>query len=60
MKAKTVNGLKVVGGLLPMPTELTIRAEKTGNLTTLSIADDKVGLMLHVNYDDVKDVIKRL
>lgn len=60
MKAKTVKGLKVVGGLLPVPTEITIRAERTGNLTTLSLADDEKGLMLHVNYDDVKDVIKGL
>ena len=65
MKAKTVNGLAMnPRSILPTPTKITVRAEKTTHngktLTTLSLSDDARGIMLHVNYDDVKDVIKGL
>ena len=62
MKEKTTKGmiLKSNKQVLPMYGEVTIRAEKTGNLTTLSLADDRAGIMLQVNYNDVKDVIKGL
>lgn len=65
MKAKTVNGLAVnPRSILPTPTKVTIRAEKTTHngktLTTLSLSDDARGIMLHVNYDDIKDFIRGL
>lgn len=65
MKAKTVNGfLMNEQTILPRSTEITIRVEKTAfkgqELTTLSLADDKRGIMLQVNYDDVKELMKRL
>ena len=65
MKAKTVNGLMLKSGLIiPKPTQITIRAEKTTHngqtLTTLSLSDDARGIMLHVNYDDIKDFIRGL
>ena len=65
MKAKTVRGLTMNSrSIIPTPTQITIRAEKTTHngqtLTTLSLSDDARGIMLHVDYDDVKDLIKGL
>ena len=50
--------------ILPTPTKITVRAEKTTHngqtLTTLSLSDDARGIMLHVNYNDIKDFIRGL
>ena len=42
------------------PKQITIRAEKTKGLTTISLADDKSGVMMEVNYKVINDLIKRL
>lgn len=66
MRAKTVKGMIIT----PFTTDLsdvTIRVEKTGkikgmkdNFTTVSLTDDKRGIMIQVNYDDIKNLIKGL
>ena len=65
MKAKIINGFAMnPRSIIPTPTKVTIRAEKTTHngqtLTTFSLSDDARGIMLHVNYDDIKDFIKGL
>lgn len=41
-------------------TNVTIRAEKTNNLTTLSLADDTRGVLIEVDYKDIEKLVKRL
>lgn len=41
-------------------TNVTIRAEKTKNLTTLSLADEKRGVLIEVDYKDIEKLVKRL
>jgi hypothetical protein len=64
MRAKTVKGM-IVTPLTMEISDVTIRAEKTGklkgvkdNFATLSLADDKRGIMLQVNYEDIKELIR--
>ncbi len=66
MRAKTVKGMIVTPLTMEMG-DVTIRVEKTGkikgvkdNFTTLSLADDKRGIMLQVNYEDIKELIRGL
>lgn len=66
MRAKTVKGM-IVTPLTMEISDVTIRAEKTGkikgikdNFATLSLADDKRGIMLQVNYEDIKELIRGL
>lgn len=59
MKLKTVKGLIHTANNMSY-TAVTIRAEKTGNLTTISLADDRLGIGLQVNYKDIKELVKRL
>ena len=66
MKAKTVKGMIITPLAMEMG-DVTIRAEKTGkikgvkdNFATLSLADDKRGIMLQVNYEDIKELIRGL
>ena len=59
MKYKVTNGI-ISTPISFMPTDITIRAEKTDKLTTVSLADDKLGIMIQVNYKDIKELVKRL
>lgn len=66
MKAKIVKGI-IVTPLSMEISDITIRVEKTGkikgvkdNFATLSLADDKRDLMLQVNYEDIKELIRGL
>lgn len=66
MRAKTVKGMIITPLALEMG-EVTIRAEKTGkikgmkeNFTTISLSDEKRGIMLQVNYKDIKELIRGL
>ena len=66
MKAKTVKGIIVTPLSMEMG-DVTIRVEKTGkikgikdNFATLSLADDKRGIMFLVNLEDIKELIRGL
>lgn len=66
MKAKIVKGI-IVTPLSMEISDITIRVEKTDkikgvkdNFATLSLADDKRDLMLQVNYEDIKELIRGL
>ncbi len=66
MKAKTVKGM-IVTPLTMEVGDVTIRVEKTGkikglknNFMTLSLADEKRGIMLQVNYEDIKELVRGL
>lgn len=59
MKSKTVKGM-VATRLGVELKKVTIRAERTGAFTTLSLADDDKQILLEVNYKDIKDVISGL
>lgn len=66
MRAKTVKGMITTPLAMEMG-DITIRAEKTGkikgmkdNFTTISLSDDKRGIMLQVNYEDIKELIRGL
>lgn len=59
MKSKTVKGM-VATRLGVELKKVTIRAERTGAFTTLSLADDDKQILLEVNYKDIKDVIRGL
>lgn len=66
MKAKTIKGM-IVTPLAMEVGDVTIRVEKTGkikgikdNFMTLSLADDKRGIMLEVNYEDIKELVRGL
>lgn len=64
MRAKTVKGMIATPLTIEMG-DVTIRAEQTGkikgikdNFTSVSLTDDKRGIMIQVNYDDIKNLIK--
>lgn len=59
MKSKTVKGM-VVTRLGVEFKKVTIRSERTGAFTTLSLADDDKQILLEVNYKDIKDVVRVL
>ena len=65
MKSKTVKGMIITQLTMEMG-DVTIRVEKTkikgikDNFATLSLADDKRGVMLQVNYEDIKELIRGL
>lgn len=59
MKSKTVKGM-VATRLGVELKKVTIRAERTGAFTTLSLADDDKQILLEVNYKDIKDVVRGL
>lgn len=66
MNAKTVKGM-IVTPLTMEVGDVTIRVEKTGkikglkdNFMSLSLADDKRGIMLQVNYEDIKELVRGL
>jgi hypothetical protein len=66
MRAKTVKGV-IVTPLDTKISKVTIRVEKTGkikgvkdNFVTLSLADDERGIMLQVNYEDIRELIRGL
>lgn len=68
MRVKKVKGM--ISTLTPLHMELSnviIRVEKTEkikgkkvNFTTVSLEDEKRGIMIQVNYDDIKKLIKEL
>ena len=66
MKAKTVKGAIVTPSSFRMD-DVTIRVEKTGKIkgvqddfASLSLADDKKGIMLQVKYEDIKELLRGL
>ena len=59
MKSKTVKGMVATRFGVELK-KVTIRAERTGEFTTLSLADDDKQIMLEVNYKDIKDVVRGL
>lgn len=59
MKSKTVKGMIATKIGIELK-DITIRAERTGAFTTLSLADDNKQILLQVNYKDIKDVISGL
>lgn len=59
MKATNARGIVIKDGNLSIKT-LSIRAEKTNNFITLSLADDIDDVMIQVNYKDVKKVVEEL
>lgn len=59
MKAKEVNGIVCTPKTFK-PTKVTIRAEKTGDFITVSLADDKEGVSLQVPYSDIRKVVRSL
>lgn len=65
MKIRTVDGL-TCGGIVPIPkpTKVTIRAERTKTngkeFTSLSLTDESRNLMILVDYEEVKKVIRGL
>lgn len=59
MKFKEVNGLICTPKGLE-PTKVSIRAEKTGDFITVSLADDKRNILLQVNYSDIRKVVRGL
>lgn len=66
MRAKTVKGM-ITTPLAMEIGDVTIRVEKTGkmkgvkdNFATLSLADDKRGIMFQVNLEDIKGLIRGL
>jgi hypothetical protein len=59
MKYKQVNGIICT----PMGVEeakVSIRAEKTGDFITVSLADDKRNILLQVPYSDIRKVVRSL
>lgn len=59
MKTKTVKGM--IATKLGMGfTDITIRAEKTQNLTTVSLADDKREIFIQVDYKEIEKLVKGL
>ncbi len=59
MKAKIVKGI-IATKLGIEETEITIRGEKTGNYTTISLADDKREILIQVPYSDIAKLVKGL
>jgi len=59
MKSKTVKGMITTKIGMEIK-DITIRAERTGAFTTLSLADDDKQILLEVNYKDIKDVVRGL
>ena len=57
MKIKTVNGM-IGTTKFVAPTQVTIRYEKTGNFESVSLSDEKAGIMLLVSLDDIKKLVK--
>lgn len=56
---------KIVNDIICTPISLeevkvTIRAEKTGNFITVSLADDKRGILIQVPYNDIQKVVRGL
>ena len=42
------------------PTKVMIRAEKTSNFITISLADEKRGLFIQVPYKEIQKLVKGL
>lgn len=59
MKAKEVNGV-ICTPICLEEIKVTIRAEKTGNFTTVSLADDKRGISIQVPYNEIRKVVRGL
>ena len=59
MRSKEVNGM-VVTPLTMEETRVTIKGERTGNFVTISLADEDRGLMLQVDYNDIKKLVDKL
>lgn len=59
MKARNANGIVIKDGNLSIKT-LNIRAEKTNDFITVSLADDIGDVMIQVNYKDIKKVVEAL
>ena len=63
MKIKITNGVVTTPLTMDMA-EITIRAERTkrngATFTTVSLADDKRGILISVNYEDIKEAIRGL
>ena len=61
MNAKTVKGV-IVTPYTMIVDDITIRAEGTRkgekNFITVSLSDDKRGVMLQVNYEDIKELVR--
>lgn len=39
---------------------VTVKAESTKGLTTVSLADERQGVMIQVNYDTIKKLVESL
>ena len=59
MKSKEVNGM-ICTPIAIEGRKITIRAEKTGNLITVSLADDSRGILIQVPYSDIQKVVRGL
>ena len=59
MRVKVVDGV-ICTHMGIRPDKVVIRAEKTGNFTTVSLADGKTGLLLQVPYNEIRKVVKGL
>lgn len=63
MKSKTTRGMITTPLTMEMA-EITIRAERTKRngaaFTTVSLADDKRGILISVNYEDIKETVRGL
>ncbi len=59
MKAITTKGMSITK-LGMNYTEIVVRAEKTGNFTTVSLADEDRNIMLQVPYEAIKECLRGL
>ena len=63
MKIKITNGVVTTPLTMDMA-KITIRAERTNRagkaFTSVSLADDNKGILISVNYEDIKELVKGL
>ena len=59
MRAKEVNGIICTPKTFE-PAKITIRGEKTGDFITVSLADDKKGILIQVPYSEIRKVVRGL
>ena len=59
MKYKEVNGI-ICTPTDFKPDKVVIRAEKTGDFITVSLADEKRGILLQVPYSEIRKVVRGL
>lgn len=59
MKAITTKGMSITR-LGMNVANIVVRAEKTGDFTTVSLADEDRNIMLQVPYDAIKECLRGL